>query len=100
MANNNPRLQLAREDLKTQITDIYASPGTILVVHPKNDVQFNTEFSQWLADTLQSLLPIGVQGMVLSENLTDFHVESPDSNSVEYLQGWRDAIQAIAAKNA
>jgi hypothetical protein len=98
MADDNPRLKLVREDLQTQITDVYASPGTILIIHPKKDVKFNPDFSVWLARTLETLLPTGVRGIVLSENVADFEVLKPtdgDDHNGDYRQGWDDAIEAI-----
>lgn len=90
---------MMREDLQAQITDVYPSPGTILVVHPKEGVQFNPTYADWLAKTLESLLPVGVKGMVLAENVTQFDIVAPSESSEDYLLGWNDAIRTLAKLN-
>lgn len=96
MADANARLKMMREDLQTQITDVYATSGTVLIVHPKNDVKFNAEYCDWLAENLKEILPYGVRAMVLAENVTQFDVVRPASDSLEYRMGWNDALKAIS----
>lgn len=93
------RLNLVREDLKTQITDFFPSPGTVIVVHPKPGVQFTPEYVSWLQESLQTLLPPGVKAMVISENITRFDPVAPEDEGYDYLRGWNDALRAIAELN-
>jgi hypothetical protein len=91
----NPRLQMAREDLRIQITDVFPTPGAILIVHPKYEVQFTEDYVKWLSDTLKEMLPRSVHGMVLAENVTHFDVIRPESDDEGYVRGWNDALKAI-----
>lgn len=96
---NEARLNLIREDLKTQITDVFPSEGTIIVVHPKHGIRFTPEYTKWLEESLATLLPVGVKAMIVSENITVFDVLAPEGESVDYVRGWEDALKAIAELN-
>lgn len=96
---NSSRLTQVRDDLSVRITDLYVGPGNILVIHPKPGIQFTLEYAKWLADTLQTLLPVGVKGIVLPENVTNFNVVCPDGQDETYRQGFEDAIKLIAEIN-
>jgi hypothetical protein len=94
------RLERIREDLQTQITDVFPSEGTVLFVHPKHNVQFNPQYCDWLADTMKEILPFGVKGVVLSENVTSFDVLRPRDDDPEYIRGWYDALQSVQDAHA